>query len=82
MKLTTKDNKRYQMVPVPPGLLQYYVKKETIVNLNIDKTNNTSYKEGYELECHTNENLLRLIPHTSTGQKNKDNWRVLLVIKK
>ena len=58
MKLTTKDNKRYQMVPVPPGLLQYYVKKETIVNLNIDKTNNTSYKEGYELECHTNENLL------------------------
>ena len=53
MKLTTKDNKRYQMVPVPPGLLQYYVKKETIVNLNIDKTNNTSYKEGYELECHT-----------------------------
>lgn len=63
--LTTRDNYRYQMVPVPPGLLQYYVKKHAIINLNIaeQKESNIDYKEGYELECHTKENFLRLSCH-------------------
>ena len=34
--LTNNDEEKYQMVPVPPGLLQYYVKKETILSMKED----------------------------------------------
>ncbi len=82
--LTTKDNKTYQMIPIPPGLLQYYVKKETIINIKLDskKLINQDYKEGYELENHTKENLLRLTPKTKIGKKFNGKWKILLVIKK
>ena len=84
MNLTTKDYKRYQMVPVPPGLMQYHVKQESINNFNIDelKIKNTSFKEGFEFETHSYENLQRLIPFTTTGKKNKDDWKILLIIKR
>jgi len=83
--LTNNDEEKYQMVPVPPGLLQYYVKKETILSLAEDikssKARCTDYKKNYELECHTKENLLRLIPKTPMGLKHRDVWKIVLVIK-
>jgi hypothetical protein len=83
--LTNNDEEKYQMVPVPPGLLQYYVKKETILSMREDikssKARCTDYKKNYELECHTKENLLRLIPNTPMGLKHRDVWKILLVIK-
>ena len=85
VRLTNNDEEKYQMVPVPPGLLQYYVKKETIISMREDikslKARCTDYKKNYELECHTKENLLRLIPNTPMGLKHKDVWKILLVIK-
>jgi len=83
-KSSTKDNEKYQMVPVPPGFLQYYVKKEFIINfdINSERLTNNNYKEGYELECHTKENLSRLTPYTSTGKKLNGKWKILLIIKK
>jgi hypothetical protein len=77
MNLTTKDHKRYQMVPVPPGLMQYHVKQESINDFNIEelKIKNTSFTEGFEFETHSYENLQRLIPFTTTGKKNKDDWK-------
>lgn len=85
VRLTNNDEEKYQMVPVPPGLLQYYVKKETILSMREDikslKARCTDYKKNYELECHTKENLLRLIPNTPMGLKHRDVWKILLVIK-
>jgi hypothetical protein len=73
------------MVPIPPGLLQYRVKKETIIGLCAEiknlKKNNADYKKNFELDCHTPENFLRLVPSTQLGVANKDNWRILLVLK-
>jgi hypothetical protein len=85
-KLTSTDNEKYQMVPIPPGLLQYHVRKETVVAM-VDaeiaslKASCTNYKKNYELECHTKENLMRLIPKTPMGVKNKHVWKIVLVIK-
>lgn len=88
IKLTSTDNEYYQMVPVPPGLLQYYVQKDTIIgmmgsNSNMDalKKTNITYKKNFELECHTKENLLRLIPNTPIGTANRHTWRILVLIK-
>ena len=87
IKLTSTDNEYYQMVPVPPGLLQYYVKRDTIIGMmtgsNIDslKRTNITYKKNFELECHTRENLLRLIPNTDIGNANRNTWRILVLIK-
>lgn len=85
VRLTNNSEEKYQMVPVPPGLLQYYVKKETILSMREDikslKARCTDYKKNYELECHTKENLLRLIPNTPMGLKHRDVWKILLVIK-
>ena len=79
------DNESYQMSPVPPGLLQYHVSKDTIIGMDAEikqlKKTNSDYKQNFELECHTRENLLRLIPTTPTGLTNKDNWRILLLIR-
>lgn len=80
--LTTKDRCSYQMIPIPPGLFQYYVSKNDILELTIDKNANLNYKDGFELEEHTNENLLRLTPNTATGNKLKKVWKILLLIKK
>jgi hypothetical protein len=85
IRLTNNSEEKYQMVPVPPGLLQYYVKKETILSMSEDiksmKARCTYYKKNYELDCHTKENLLRLIPNTPMGLKHRDVWKILLVIK-
>lgn len=85
IKLTSTDNEYYQMVPVPPGLLQYYVQRDTIIGMGSGiislKQTNINYKKNFELECHTKENLLRLIPNTPVGTANKDTWRILLLIK-
>ena len=73
------------MTPLPPGLLQYRVSKDTIIGMGAEikqlKKTNSNYKNNFELECHTRENLLRLIPTTPTGLTNKDNWRILLLIR-
>ena len=85
-KLTSTDNEKYQMVPIPPGLLQYHVRKETVIAM-VDaeivslKASCINYKKNYELECHTKENLMRLIPKTPMGVKNKHVWKIVLVIK-
>ena len=85
VRLTNNSEEKYQMVPVPPGLLQYYVKPETILSMADDitmmKARCTDYKKNYELDCHTKENLLRLIPNTPTGLKHRHLWKILLVIK-
>ena len=85
VKISSTDNEQYQMVPIPPGLLQYRVKKETIIGLCAEiknlKKNNADYKKNFELDCHTPENFLRLVPATQLGVANKDNWRILLVLK-
>jgi hypothetical protein len=83
VRLTNNDEtNKYQMVPVPPGLLQYYVKTETILSMAEDirsmKAKCADYKRNYELECHTKENLLRLIPNTTTGVKHRHAWKILL----
>ena len=81
-RLITTDCYKYQIIPIPPGLLQYKVQEDTICNFDIDsnKSTNFDYKNGFELECHTKENLLRLIPNTRTGRSN--DWKIILVIKK
>ena len=85
VRLTNNSEDKYQMVPVPPGLLQYYVKTLTILSMAHDitsmKARCTDYKKNYELECHTKENLLRLIPTTTTGLIHRHVWKILLVIK-
>lgn len=84
-KLSSTDNENYQMVPIPPGLLQYNVAKDTIIGMDPEikklKRTNSDYKKKFELECHTRENLLRLIPTTPTGVANKDSWRILLLLR-
>lgn len=84
-KLSSTDNENYQMVPIPPGLLQYHVSKDSIIEMGAEiktlKKTNINYKQNFELECHTKENLLRLIPTTQTGLTNKDNWRILLLLR-
>jgi hypothetical protein len=85
IRLTNNSEEKYQMVPVPPGLLQYYVKTETIISMAQDITSMkeicADYKKNYELEYHTKENLLRLIPNTTTGLTHRHVWKILLVIK-
>jgi hypothetical protein len=39
------------------------------------------YKKNFELDGHTKENLMRLIPNTPMGLKHKDVWKIVLVIK-
>jgi hypothetical protein len=88
-QLISKDNSAY-MMNVPPGSLQYYVKEEIICNFDIEikKETNIHYKkdikdrECFEIEQHTKENLLRLTPLTSFGKKNKDNLKIILIIKR
>lgn len=84
-KLSSTDNESYQLTPLPPGLLQYRVAKDTIIGMGAEikhlKKTNSNYKNNFELECHTKENLLRLVPTTPTGVANKENWRILLLIK-
>lgn len=85
VRLTNNSEEKYQMVPVPPGLLQYYVKTETILSMADDiksmKATCADYKKNYQLEHHTKENLLRLIPNTTTGLTHRHVWKILLVIK-
>ena len=50
VKLSSTDNEQYQMVPIPPGLLKYRVKKETIIELcaeikNLKKTKKCGAKK-------------------------------------
>ena len=83
--LLTKDNIVYQMTKnnqnLPPGLMQYKINPQDIINMDIEnlKKTNLDYKGGSELENNTNENLIRLIPNTQTG--NSVNWKLILVIK-
>ena len=79
----------FQLNPVsgrsfPPGGLQYNENDETFIDLDIDGLKSTSndYYCGWVLENHTKENVLRLIPKTTTGQKIKDKLKLILVIKK
>jgi len=62
---------------VPPGLLQYKVKKDDIINMDIREHNGDN---EWEFAEHSETNLLRLIPNTKTGKANK--WKIVLIIKK
>ena len=57
----------YQMTKngknLPPGLLQYKVNKNDIIDINIKNHNNGSWK----FASHSKSNLLRLTPNTKTG---------------
>ena len=83
--LSSNDDLTYQMFRgtnnIPPGFMQYKHKKEDILNLNIEyfRANNVSYKTNFELEENSEENLLRLIPDTRTGNANE--WELIFVIK-
>jgi hypothetical protein len=76
-RLVEHRSGNYQMWPVPPGHFQNKVHPDTILGL---VTNNKNYVdiEGYTLDFHTPENLLRLTPQNDLG-KNK--WKMLLIIK-
>ena len=67
----------YQMWPVPPGHFQNKVDPNTILGLVTNNKNHVDI-EGYTLDFHTPENLLRLTPQNDLG-KNK--WKILLIIK-
>ena len=83
--LRTINNQGYQMTKnnknLPPGLMQYKINPQDIINMDIEnlKKTNLDYKGGCELENNTDENLLRLIPDTKTG--NSVEWKLILVIK-
>jgi len=83
--LRTIDSIVYQMTKnnqnLPPGLMQYKINPKDIINMDIEnlKKTNLDYKRGCELENNTDENLLRLIPNTKTG--NSVEWKLILVIK-
>ena len=84
--LQTKDSSWYQMIKnnqnIPPGIMQYKIKPQDIINMDIEnlKKTNLDYKGGRELENHTKENLMRLIPNTQIG--NSVEWKLILVIKR
>jgi hypothetical protein len=82
--LTTVDNTAYQMVPLAAGYLQYDVTEEVLTSFdtNDKKSTNVDYADRFVLDAHTPENLLRLTPNTETGNRNKQNWKILLVIKR
>jgi hypothetical protein len=83
--LGTNDSIVYQMKKnnknIAPGLMQYKINPQDIINMDIEnlKKTNLDYKRGCELENHTKENLMRLIPNTKTG--NSVQWKLILVIK-
>lgn len=66
----TKDGKN-----LPPGLLQYKVTKNDIVNIDIKNHNNNG---GWKFASHSKNNLLRLTPNTKTGNSCK--WKIILVM--
>ena len=84
--LRTINNQGYQMTKnnknLPPGLMQYKINPQDIINMDIEnlKKTNLDYKGGRELENHTKENLVRLIPNTQIG--NSVEWKLILVIKR
>ena len=83
--LGTNDSIVYQMKKnnknIAPGTMQYKINPQDIINMDIEnlKKTNLDYKRGCELENNTDENLLRLIPNTKTG--NSVEWKLILVIK-
>jgi len=76
-RLTTKHN-RCQMVPVPPGQIQYFVNREHLLLLDTDQ-----YTDDHDwtLEYHTQENIDKLIPSTKTGKRHKSHWKLLFILK-
>ena len=65
----TKDGKN-----LPPGLLQYKVKKKDIISINMRNHDNGDWK----FASHSKSNLSRLTPNTKTGNSCK--WKIILVM--
>ena len=63
-----------------PGTLQYKKEIQELISINSSFNPEADYKNGFELEIHSQENLKRLTPDTDTG--NSNDWKLLLVIKK
>jgi hypothetical protein len=61
-----------------PGNLQYNKDPNEIIGLNMN-IEIDSFEDGWVLAEHSKENLSRLTPDTPNG---KQNWRILLIIKK
>ena len=77
--LIQNSSNAYQMAKdgknLPPGLLQYKVKKDDIINLDLREHND----DDWEFAEHSETNLLKLTPNTKTGKANK--WKIVLIIK-
>jgi len=74
-----KKADRYQMVPVPPGQLQYSITKEQLVGLNTEQYTDSTH--DWSLDVHTQDNINRLTPYTKTGKLNKPYWKLILLLK-
>ena len=70
------DSKYYQMNPIPPRVFQNNVSPTTILGLDTNNKINSN-PEGYILEFHTPENLLRLTHHKYDVNK----WQIILLMK-
>lgn len=68
---------------VPPGLLQYKVTKNDIINIDTNSImilHQDFYADNYNWKfiSHSKENLLKLTPNTKTGNANK--WKILFAL--
>ena len=82
-----KNNMDFQMTKnnrnIPPGLMQYKIKPQDIINININsikKRNNIIYNyDNLSFVPHTKDNLDKLTPDTKTGNANK--WKIIFILK-
>lgn len=51
------------------------------MNMDELKINNLDYNTNYQLEFHTRQNLLRLVPNTKKGRELLAHLKILLIIK-
>lgn len=75
----TKNNKN-----IPPGFMQYKLKPENILNIDIDSIKAeqgiTYHYNDWKFVPHTESTLKRLTPNTKTGNANK--WKIIFAIKR
>ena len=60
-----------------PGTMQYTLTDDALKGLEVPNNDDT---RGFSITHHTLENKLRVIPNTTTGNKNE--WKVILMMKK
>ena len=60
-----------------PGTLQYTLKEDDIKGLEVPDNDDL---RGFNIDYHTLDNKLRVIPNTTSGNKNE--WKLILIMKK